>query len=173
MNLILSQLRAAYEADPGGEETVSALASQFGLETDVVKALLQNESPAYRLRQEELKAGVDESGNVIPDPVTNPYNEHPALEIPDEIIRLINASMIETALGSGDERLKFRAQCRLIDERKGRLDKSKLMPVGNVTIINNHFEQLKRERELRKARKAIDVSAKTISQPANPETTPA
>lgn len=173
MNLILSQLRAAYEADPGGEETIRGLASQFGLEVDVVKALLQNESPAYRLRQEELKAGLDEQGNIIPDPVTNPYNEHPALEIPDEIIRLINASMIETALGSGDERLKFRAQCRLIDERKGRLDKSKLMPVGNVTIINNHFEQLKKERELRKARKAVTINATVVEPKTNPETTPA
>ena len=173
MNLILSQLRAAYEADPGGEETVRALAGQFALDVDVVKALLQNESPAYRLRQEELKAGVDENGNVIPDPVGNPYNERPVLEIPDEIVRLINASMIETALGSPDPRLKYKAQCRIIDERMGRLDKTKLMPVGNVTIINNHFEQLKRERELRKARKAVTVDAKVVSQQANPETIPA
>lgn len=151
----LRQLVSAYESNPGGRETLEALAEEFALDVDVVTALLQSQSAVYRLRQDELRAaGTDLS--------VNPYGETPAGTIPDSTIELIQQAMIVTAMSCEDERLRFRAQCRVIDEKRGRLDK-KTMSVTNITNFNAHFAELKRERELRRAR-VIETPA--ISAPA-------
>lgn len=141
-SLVLQQLKSAYESNPGGVETLRDLAEHFGLELEVVQAVLQSVSATYRLRQEELTANVDNSD-------VNPYHETPAPEISNEVISLIQQSMIQTALSCPDERLRFRAQCRVIDEGRGRLDK-KAVTQSNITVINNHFRQLKEERQKRK-----------------------
>ena len=141
-SLELQQLKSAYESNPGGIETLRDLAEHFKLELEIVQALLQSVSPTYRLRQEELAT----NGNNID---INPYHETPAPEISNEVISLIQQSMIQTALSCPDERLRFRAQCRVIDEGRGRLDK-KAVTQSNITVINNHFRQLKEERQKRR-----------------------
>lgn len=159
-SLKLKQLVSAYESEPGGRETVEALAKEFELDVDVVTALLQSQSAVYRLRQDELK----EHGS---DVTVNPLNETPAMEIPGATLALIQQAMITTALSSEDERLRFRAQCRVMDEGKGRLDK-KLVATTNITVFNNHFAAIKKERELRKAReqKVVEVAPATNLIPA-------
>ena len=159
MDLNITALVAAYEADPGGQETVEQLARGFGLDVDIAKVVLKTHSATYRIRQEQLA----ELGGAA-DPVVNPYNERPVLDTPDDVLNAIHQSMINTALSCNDERLRFKAGCRIIDERMGRLDKQAVTINNNLTMIQNHFAEVKRQRELRKA-KVITVPA----VPANTE----
>lgn len=166
MDLNITALVAAYEADPGGQETVEQLARGFGLDVDIVKVVLKTHSVTYRIRQEQL----EELGGAS-DPVVNPYNERPVLDTPDEVLAAIHQSMITTALSSNDERLKFKAGCRIVDERMGRLDKQAVTINNNLTMIQNHFAEVKRQRELRKARVITvpTVPATDLSGGARPE----
>ena len=154
-DLNITALVAAYEADPGGQETVEQLARGFGLDVDIAKVVLKTHSATYRIRQEQL---ADLGGAA--DPVVNPYNERPVLDTPDDVLAAIHQSMINTALSCNDERLRFKAGCRIVDERMGRLDKQAVTINNNLTMIQNHFAEVKRQRELRKAR--------VISIPAQP-----
>lgn len=152
-DLNIMALVAAYEADPGGEETVAQLAGGFGLDADIVKVVLKTHSVTYRIRQEQLA----ELGGAA-DPVINPHNERPVLDTPDDVLAAIHQSMITTALSADDPRLRFKAGCRIIDERMGRLDKANVTINNNLNLIANHFAEVKRQRALKRAN-AITVPA--------------
>lgn len=159
MQLVIDQLIAAYEAEPGGVETVEALANAFGLEKDVVAALLQQRSAVYRVRQDELR-GAGRFNN-------NPLGEHPADEVPDEVYRKMHVIIQDIAMNSQDERTRLRAAFRVIDEKKGRLDKHAVANTNvAITIINQRYKEQLAERELRRqareAQPALEVTTTNV-----------
>ena len=116
MKLVLAQLVSAYESDPGGRETVEALAKAFDLEPEIVAATLQTHSGIYRMRQEELRG----DGFVN----NNPHGEHPAddvsVAVKNEMLEIINEIARNVDVPPG---VRLKAAIRQVDEHKKRLDK--------------------------------------------------
>lgn len=158
MKLVLAQLVSAYESDPGGSETVAALAKAFDLEPEIVAATLQTHSATYRMRQMELRG----EGFVT----NNPHGEHPvedvSADVKNEMLGIINEIARNVDVPAG---VRLKAAIRQVDEHKKRLDRVVLKDgMSNVLVINNHFAELKKEREARRKLQVVDV--KPVETPA-------
>lgn len=132
MDLTLTTVVVLYE-----EHGLSAeeIAETKNLDVELVKAALESSSSAYRAAIK--KGGADE------------------LVASAETLALIHQRLIDTALHSDDERLRTKVQMRLIDDKKGRLDKKAVVNIfPNFVEINARMRAIRAERS-----RAIEVES--------------
>ena len=153
MNLNISQMVSAYESSPGGKETVEGLARFFEVDVAILTEILRVHSLVFKDKQLLLK---NEIGNENKDGTI----EHPAEDVDDETFKAIKQSVINTALGSRDERLALKAGMFLWNEKKGRNDRKMDVPIANVNIqiLNARFEKLREMRQLGKGNSQSNVT---------------
>lgn len=148
-NTLIQQIVSSYESAPGGAVVVAALGEAFDLDPVLVGEILHNYSALYRRTQKGLDGG---TGNDAPQP-----------DITDEERREFQEGLKHLARTSQDERLRFKALARLVDDQRGRLDKVTLAPVSNILIINERL------RELKEARRARAIEAAVVDVAEIPE----
>jgi hypothetical protein len=113
--------------------TPEQIAEDTGFDLVTIKSILTQFSSIYR---KEMKTNVSLQ-----------YNDDEAQEAKSVILNCMRYA--ETPSGSEDFNLKFKAACRVVDEKQGRLDIQKQMQGININVLqfNQQLEKARMAKE--------------------------